>query len=50
MGAFQVVIGIDVETDSGSFYTTYEGMVHGTPLLLDLLAGQGANATFFVTG
>lgn len=50
MAAFQVVIGIDVETDSGSFYTTYEGMVKGTPELIRLLAGKGADATFFVTG
>ena len=46
----RVLLGLDVETDVGSFYTTYNGMVDGTPLLLDLLTRQDAAVTFFVTG
>lgn len=45
-----VLLGLDVETDVGSFYTTYKGLVEGTPLLLELLTRQEAGATFFVTG
>ncbi len=45
-----VVLGIDCETDVGSFYTTYNGLVHGTPKLLDLLAQRSIEATFFFTG
>ncbi len=45
-----VVLGLDVETDVGSWYNTYEGMVHGTPLLLEMFAEKGVTGTFFVTG
>jgi hypothetical protein len=45
-----VILGLDVETDMGSWYNTYEGMVHGTPLLLDLFRDRGVTGTFFVTG
>jgi peptidoglycan/xylan/chitin deacetylase (PgdA/CDA1 family) len=45
-----VLLGLDVETDVGSWYNTYEGMVHGTPLLLDLFRARGVTGTFFVTG
>lgn len=45
-----VILGLDVETDVGSWYNTYEGMVHGTPLLLDLFRDKGVTGTFFVTG
>ncbi|MCD6351047.1 MAG: polysaccharide deacetylase family protein [Armatimonadetes bacterium] len=45
-----VILGMDCETDVGSFYYTYEGLVHGTPLLLKLLASRGLEATFFFTG
>ena len=45
-----VILGLDVETDCGSWYNTYEGMVHGTPLLLDLFREKGVTGTFFVTG
>ena len=37
-----VLLGLDVETDVGSFYTTYKGLVEGTPLLLELLTRQEA--------
>ncbi len=49
-GAPVVVLGFDCETDVGSWYYTYEGLVHGTPKLLDLLAERNIPATFFFTG
>jgi peptidoglycan/xylan/chitin deacetylase (PgdA/CDA1 family) len=45
-----VVFGFDYETDVGSFYYTYNGVEHGTPLLLELLARQSVAATHFFTG
>lgn len=45
-----VVLGFDMETDVGSFTPYYEGLVHGTPVLLDLLAKYGISATFYFTG
>ena len=45
-----VILGLDVETDCGSWYNTYEGMVRGTPMLLDLFRARGVTGTFFVTG
>lgn len=45
-----VVLGFDCETDVGSWYYTYRGLVEGTPLLLELLASEAINATFFFTG
>jgi peptidoglycan/xylan/chitin deacetylase (PgdA/CDA1 family) len=46
----QAVLGFDMETDIGSFTPYYEGVLHGTPLILDLLAKRGVTATFFFTG
>ena len=48
--AITVILGLDVETDCGSWYNTYEGMVRGTPLLLEMFADKGVTGTFFVTG
>jgi peptidoglycan/xylan/chitin deacetylase (PgdA/CDA1 family) len=45
-----VVFGIDMETDVGSFTANYEGVCKGTPRLLDLFDRQGIRATFFWTG
>lgn len=45
-----VVFGIDMETDVGSFTANYEGVRHGTPRLLELFARRGIRATFFWTG
>lgn len=45
-----VVIGIDMETDVGSFTPYYEGLVNGTPLLLDLFEELGVTSTFLFTG
>ncbi|MFN2130070.1 MAG: polysaccharide deacetylase family protein [Anaerolineae bacterium] len=46
----QAVLGFDMETDIGSFTPYYEGLVHGTPVILDILARHGVAATFFFTG
>jgi len=46
----QAVLGFDMETDVGSFTPFYEGLVNGTPRILDVLAGEGVDATFFFTG
>lgn len=46
----KVVIGIDMETDVGSFTPFYEGVKHGTPLLVDLFNEKDIKATFYFTG
>ena len=45
-----VVFGFDMETDVGSWTPFYEGLVHGTPRILDVLAEHGVDATFYFTG
>lgn len=50
MNRMQVVLGFDMETDVGSWTPFYEGLVHGTPVILDILARHGITATFFFTG
>ena len=45
-----VVFGFDMETDIGSWTPYYEGLRHGTPLVLELLERHGIAATFFFTG
>ena len=45
-----VILGLDTETDMGSWYSTYEGVRQGVPLLLDTLTAWKVPATFFVTG
>ncbi len=50
MSELQVMIGIDMETDVGSWTPWYEGVRHGTPRLLELFARQGITGTFFFTG
>jgi peptidoglycan-N-acetylglucosamine deacetylase len=42
-----VIFGFDMETDIGSFTPLYEGLMHGTPLLLQLLADKSVPASFF---
>ncbi len=44
------LIGVDMETDVGSFTPFYEGARHGTPRLLDLFQEKGVKGTFFFTG
>ena len=46
----EVVLGFDMETDIGSFTPFYEGLLHGTPVILEILAREGIRATFFFTG
>lgn len=46
----QVVLGFDMETDVGSWTPYYEGVAHGTPVILDTLERRGVTATFFFTG
>jgi peptidoglycan/xylan/chitin deacetylase (PgdA/CDA1 family) len=45
-----VVLGFDMETDVGSFTPFYEGVVNGTPVILDILERRRVTATFFFTG
>lgn len=47
---FTVLLGIDVETDVGSFTPFYEGVQSGVPLLLDLFEKKGVKGTFYFTG
>ena len=46
----QVVLGFDMETDIGSWTPEYEGLQHGTPIILDILDENHVPATFFFTG
>jgi peptidoglycan/xylan/chitin deacetylase (PgdA/CDA1 family) len=50
MSDITVVFGFDSETDVGSWTPFYEGLQHGTPRILDLLAQKGVTSTFFFTG
>ncbi|MBX7255222.1 MAG: polysaccharide deacetylase family protein [Candidatus Hydrogenedentes bacterium] len=50
MSRMQVVLGFDMETDVGSWTPFYEGLVNGTPAILDVLERNGVTATFFFTG
>ncbi len=50
MPKMKVVLGFDMETDVGSFTPFYEGVKHGTPVLLDLLDRHEVTATFYFTG
>ena len=47
---FDVVFGFDMETDIGSYTPYYNGVQHGTPLILEVLEKHGIKATFFWTG
>ena len=50
MSNLQVVLGFDMETDIGSWTPYYEGVAHGSPVILDILRRRGVTATFFFTG
>ena len=50
MNRMQVVLGFDMETDVGSWTPYYEGVAHGTPVILDILDRHDVTATFFFTG
>jgi len=45
-----VILGIDMETDVGSWTSEYKGVENGTPYLLDLFKKSNIQATFFFTG
>ena len=45
-----VVFGFDMETDIGSWTPFYNGLVHGTPRILDILSKHNAASTFYFTG
>ena len=47
MREIQVVFGIDMETDIGSWTPFYEGITKGTPLMLDLFAKKSIQVTGF---
>ena len=47
MRKIQVVFGIDMETDIGSWTPFYEGVTKGTPLLLNLFAKKSIPVTAF---
>jgi hypothetical protein len=47
---FDVVLGIDMETDLGSYTDHYEGVQLGTPKLLKVMDAHKAVATYFWTG
>ena len=46
----RAVLGFDMETDIGSWTPFYEGILHGTPVILDVLERTGVTGTFFFTG
>ncbi len=46
----RVLLGIDCETDVGSWSSTYEGLVNATPVLLNLFRRHDISTTFFFTG
>jgi len=47
--SFDVVYGIDMETDVGSFTSNYEGVKHGTPPLLEIMRKHKIKATYYWT-
>lgn len=50
MSSITVILGLDMETDVGSWGVDYTGVVEGTPKLLRLYADHGITGTFFFTG
>ncbi len=50
MNPIEVILGFDMETDCGSWSPYYNGLVHGTGFLLELLKKKGIRASFFFTG
>lgn len=47
MTSIQVILGFDMETDIGSWTPFCEGLIHGTPRLLEVLARHEAKSSFF---
>ena len=50
MTKVKVILGIDVETDVGSWTPYYRGVEEGIPALLNLFKCQNIKTTFFFTG
>ncbi len=50
MSKIKVMFGFDMETDIGSWSPWYDGLVNGTPIILDILKRQEISATFYFTG
>ena len=50
MGAPIVVLGLDMETDSGIWTPYWKGLLEGTPKMLGVLEKHGVAATCFFTG
>jgi len=50
MAAIKAVLGFDMETDIGSWTSGYEGVKHGTPIILDILDKHNISGTFYFTG
>ena len=50
MAAPVVVLGLDMETDSGSWTPYWKGLVQGTPRMLGVLEKHNVTATCFFTG
>ncbi|MFA6717356.1 MAG: polysaccharide deacetylase family protein [Victivallaceae bacterium] len=50
MAVIRTVLGFDMETDVGSWTSGYEGLRHGTPVILDILKKHNISGTFFFTG
>lgn len=50
MAEFDVMFGIDMETDVGSFTSDYEGTKYGTPKLLAIMRKYEVKATYYWTG
>lgn len=50
MDTIYALMGIDMETDVGSFTPFYEGAKHGTPRLVELFKQKGIQGTFYFTG
>jgi len=48
--ATTIIFGFDMETDVGSWTPFYEGLVRGTPRILEVLERHAVSATFFFTG
>ncbi len=44
-----VIVSFDMETDLGNWGSTYEGVRHGTPAILETLARHAVPATFLFT-
>ncbi|MHC4871794.1 MAG: polysaccharide deacetylase family protein [Planctomycetota bacterium] len=47
---FDILFGIDMETDIGSFTSFYEGVKKGTPELLKVMKSNKVKGTFYWTG